>query len=168
MDWLRRRLTENPEYNWQTVLNSHADDPYRLWSGTEEALLGDGWNHRTALSELIAKLRTSEPTVAHHLIDLGLAADVSEIVDRLGAAPGSSVEALARHLRAELAEAIYVLVVVRAGRPIISLHHSREEAERRSVKISGAPGHRIASVSASAQTRWPRHGTKLDAPISGG
>jgi hypothetical protein len=130
MDWLRRRLAANPEYDWQTVLNSHADDPYRLWSGTENELLSDGWDHRTALPELVAKLQISEPTIAHHLIDLGLAGDVGEIVDRLGATPGGSVEARARHLRAELAEAIYVLVVVRAGRPITSLHHSWEEAER--------------------------------------
>jgi hypothetical protein len=34
MGWLRRRLTESPEYDWQTVLNSHSDDPYRLWSRT--------------------------------------------------------------------------------------------------------------------------------------
>jgi hypothetical protein len=130
MDWLRRRLAENPEYDWQTVLNSHSDDPYRLWSGTENELLSDGWEHRTALPELVAQLQISEPTIAHHLIDLGLAADVGEVVDRLGATPGGSVEARARHLRAELAEAIYVLVVVRAGRPITSLHHRHEDAEK--------------------------------------
>jgi len=130
MDWLRRRLAENPEYDWQTVLNSHADDPYRLWSGMENELLSNGWDHRTALPELVANLQISEPTIVHHLIDLGLAADVGEIVDRLGATPGGGLEARARHLRAELAEAIYVLVVVRAGRPITSLHHSHEEAKK--------------------------------------
>ena len=82
------------------------------------------------MPEIVAELQISEPTIAHHLIDLGMAADVGEIVDRLGTTPGGSVEARARHLRAELAEAIYVLVVVRAGRPITSLHHSREEAEK--------------------------------------
>jgi hypothetical protein len=130
MDWLRRRLAKNPQYDWQTVLNSHSEDPYRLWNGTENELLSDGWDHRTALPELVAKLQISEPTIAHHLIDLGLAADFGEVVDRLGATPGGSVEARARYLRAELAEAIYVLVVVRAGRPITSLHHSHEEAEK--------------------------------------
>jgi hypothetical protein len=130
MDWLRRRLAENPEYDWQAVLNSHSDDPYRLWSGTENEILSDGWDHRTGLPELVAELQISEPTIAHHMIDLGLAADVGEVVDRLGATPGGSVEARARHLRAELAEAVYVLVVVRVGRPIASLHHSHEQAEK--------------------------------------
>ncbi|GIF19616.1 hypothetical protein BJ973_006661 [Actinoplanes tereljensis] len=130
MDWLRRRLTENPEYDWQAILNSHSDGLYRLWSGTENDILSDGWDHRTALPEIVAKIQISEPAIAHHLIGLGLAADIGEIVDRLGATSGGSVDARARQLRAELAEAIYVLVVVRAGRPITSLHHSHEEAER--------------------------------------
>jgi hypothetical protein len=130
MDWLRRRLADDPEYDWQTVLNSHADGLYRLWGEKEEQVLSKGWDDRTALPELVAKLQISEPTIARHLIGLGLAADVGEIVDRLGATRGGSLEARARHLRAELAEAIYVRVVVRAGRPIVSLHHSREEAEK--------------------------------------
>ena len=129
VDWLRRRFAEKPEYDWQTVLNSHADDPYRLWSGMENELLSNGWDHRTGLPKLVAELQISEPTIAHHLIELGLAADVGEVVDRLGAKPGGSVEARARHVRAELEEAVFVLVVVRAGRPITSLHHSHEQAE---------------------------------------
>jgi hypothetical protein len=140
MEWLRRRLTESPEYDWQTVLNSHSDDPYRLWSRAEDELLGDGWNRRIGLPDLAAELQIPEPAIAHHLIELGLAADLGEVFDRLGSTPGGSVEARARHLRAELAEAIYVLVVVRAGRPIISLHHSHQEAERAFRHIAEVPG----------------------------
>jgi hypothetical protein len=129
-DWLRRRLAEDPEYDWQAVLNSRANAPYRLWSRTEEQFLRDGWDRRTALPDLVLKLQVSEPAIVHRLIELGLAAHIGEIVDRLGATPGGSVEARARLLRAELTEAIYVLVVVRAGRPITSLHHSHEEADK--------------------------------------
>lgn len=114
MDWLRRRLADDPEYDWQTVLNSRAADPCRLRSESEEEVLPKGWDHQTTLPELVAELQISESTLAHHLIDLGLAADVGEVVDRLGATPGGSVEARARHLRAELAEAICLQVVVRA------------------------------------------------------
>jgi hypothetical protein len=141
MEWLRRRLAENPEYDWQSVLNSHADGPYRLWNATENELLTDGWDNRVALPQLVAKLQISEPSIVHHLIDLGLAADLGEIVDGLGATSGGSVEARARQVRAEVAEAIYVLVAVRAGRPVTSLHHSHEEAEkafRRIVEGSGS------------------------------
>lgn len=130
MDWLRRRSAEEPEYDWQAVLNSRANAPYRLWSGTEEQFLRNGWDRRTALPDLVLRLQISEPAIVQRLIELGLAADVSEIVDRLGATLGGSVEARARLLRAELAEAIYVLVVVRAGRPITSLHHGGEGAEK--------------------------------------
>jgi len=129
MDWLRRRLADDREYDWQAVLNSRANAPYRLWSKTEGQFLRDGWDRGTALPDLVLGLQVSEPAIVHRLIELGLAADVSEIVDRLGATPGGSVEARARLLRAELAEPIYVLVIVRAGRPIASLHHSEEEAE---------------------------------------
>jgi hypothetical protein len=154
MGWLRRRLAENPEWDWQSVLNSHADVPYRLWNGTEDELLTDGWDHRIALPELAAGLRISEPEIAHHLIDLGLAADLGEIVDRLGATPGGSVEARARQVRAEFAEAIYVLVVVRAGRPITSLHHSHEEAEK--------AFRRIVDASSSTESRPWVFRRKLD------
>ncbi|MGK5680624.1 hypothetical protein [Actinoplanes sp. URMC 104] len=130
VEWLRQRLTESPEYDWQAVLNSRADDAYRLWRGREEDLLQAGWNQCTALPELVRRLQISEPAIVRHLIGLGLAADICEVVDRLGATPGGSVEARARHLRAELAEAIYVLVIARPGRPITSLHHSREDAEK--------------------------------------
>lgn len=158
------RLAEKPEYDWQTVLNSHADDPYRLWSGMENELLSNGWDHRTGLPKLVAKLQINEPTIAHHLIELGLAADVGEVVDRLGATPGGSVEARARHLPAELEEAVYVLVVVRAGRPITSLHHSHEQAEKAFRQIVEGSGSSESRPCASAQTRWPRRGTVLDAP----
>jgi hypothetical protein len=130
MDWLRRRLAEDPEYDWQAVLNSRANAPYRLWSEKEEQFLRDGWDRGTALPDLVLRLQVSEPAIVHRLIQLGLAADVSEIVDRLGATPGGSVEARARLLRAEVAEGIYVLVIVRAGRPITSLHHGADGAEK--------------------------------------
>ena len=130
MDWLRRRLAEDPEYDWQAVLNSRANAPYRLWSETEEQLLRDGWDRGTALPDLVLRLQVSEPAIAHRLIQLGLAADIGKIVGRLGATPGGSVAARARLLCAELTEAIYVLVVIREGRPITSLHHSEEEAEK--------------------------------------
>jgi hypothetical protein len=130
MNWLRRRLVEDLEYDWQAVLNSRANAPYRLWSEAEEQFLRDGWDRGAALPDLVLRLQVSEPAIVHRLIELGLATDVSEIVDRLGATPGGSIEARARLLRADLAEAIYVLVIVRAGRPITSLHHSEEGAEK--------------------------------------
>ncbi|SNT65410.1 hypothetical protein SAMN05421812_12268 [Asanoa hainanensis] len=139
IDWLRRCLAENPEYDWQAVLNSHLTDPFRLWSGTEECLLRDGWENRTALPDLVATLQISEPTIVHHLIKIGLAAHVGEVVDRLGATAGGSVEARARLLRAELSEAIYVVIVEGSRRPIASLHHSAEGAEKAMRETIGNP-----------------------------
>ena len=146
MEWLRRHLAENPEFDWQAVVNSHMSDPFRLWSGAQERLLKEGWDQRTALPDLVTLLQISEPTIAHHLIELGLAADIGEVVDRLGATVGGSVEARARLLRAELAEGIYVLIVERPRRAITSLHHSREEAERALREIVGDPS--------ATETRW--------------
>lgn len=42
MGWLRRRLAEDPDYDWQAVLNHRANPPFRLWSGTEKELLREG------------------------------------------------------------------------------------------------------------------------------
>lgn len=136
--WLRRRLTESPGYDWRAVLNSHSDDPYRVWSPAEDDVLREGWTRRAGLPDLAAELQASEPAIVRRLIELGCADDVGEVFDRLGATSGGSVEARARLLRAELAEGVYVLVVARAGRPIVSLHHSQKEAEEAYRRISDA------------------------------
>jgi hypothetical protein len=63
-----------------------------------------------------------------------------------GASPGGTVEARARCLRGELAEAIYVLVIEGPRRPHVSLHHSREEAE--------TAFQRLVGDSTSTEPRW--------------
>ena len=145
MNWLRRRLTENPHWDWRTVVNSQSDGILRLWTETEEQRLKEGWDLRTALPTLARELKVSEPVIAHKLVVLGLASNVAEVEDRLGATPGGTVEARARCLRGEMAEAIYVLVIEHAKRPHISVYHSPKEAEMAVRRFVGA---------STGNTRW--------------
>jgi hypothetical protein len=70
-----------------------------------------------------------ESAVVGRLQELGLSDDVAAVVDRLGASTGGSVEARARLLRGQPAEAVYVLIVEQVGRrPAVTVHHSGEAA----------------------------------------
>ena len=146
MDWLRQRLKADPPYDWRAVLNSRSDGPFRLWSDDEEDKLGDGWVRRVPLPKLAKELSVSEPSIVHRIVALGLAQNVAEVVERLGATPGGTVDVRARLLRAELSEAIYVLIIDGSRRPRTSLHHSQEEAERVLREVIGDP--------AKSDRRW--------------
>ncbi|GAA2533525.1 hypothetical protein [Pilimelia columellifera] len=105
--WLREQLANDPHYDWRTVLRSRTDR--RFWSADDDQVVRLGWSDGTLLRQIAVRLDASESQVVQRIIDLGLAVDVADIVDRLGATPGGCVEARARLLRAELAEAVYVL-----------------------------------------------------------
>jgi hypothetical protein len=145
-DWLRQKLAVNPGYNWRDVLRSRTDnDSLLLWTKSEDEQLRAGWHEATPLPQLAARLRISETLISRRLVSLGLAAHVAEVVDRLGATPGGSVEARARSMRGELAEALYVLVVKHDRRPKVTIHHSRVEAEaqlQRILETAAQPGPR--------------------------
>lgn len=142
-EWLRAQLAANPGYDWRAVLRSHADsDEHLIWMADEDRQLQAGWRAATRLPELAAQLRMSESAIVSRLVALGIAGNVADVVDRLGAASRGSVEARARLARGERAEAVYVLVVETAHRPLLSVHHSQASAEdqlRRTVEDPGQP-----------------------------
>lgn len=146
-DWLRRQLAVDPGYDWRAVLRSRTDsDASLLWTQADDDQLRAGWREATPLPELASRLQVSESAVVRRLLALGLAEHVAEVVDRLGASVGGSVEARARCMRGELAEALYVLVVENAPRPKVTVHHSQADAEDQLCRTVGDP--------AQSERRW--------------
>ncbi|MEV0057438.1 hypothetical protein AB0H34_43990 [Saccharopolyspora shandongensis] len=140
-DWLRAKLAEEPDYDWRAVaLRNYAAEERRYWAATDERELIAGWRRRTFLPALAEGLRASDFQVARHLCRLGLAASVTDVVEHLGAAPGSTTEIRARMHADRAAAAVWVLVVDGAGTRIplfdgqrrhISLHAGFDDAQRR-------------------------------------
>jgi hypothetical protein len=139
-EWLRHQLAADPGYDWRTVLRCRTDsDASLLWTHAEDEQLRAGWRNTTPLSELASQLQMSESAIVRRLSALNLAENVVAVVDRLGASPGGSVEARARYMRGELAEALYVLVVEHTPRPKVSIHHSQTDAEEQLRRTIGDP-----------------------------
>ncbi|WP_190817629.1 hypothetical protein [Saccharopolyspora pogona] len=150
--WLRTKLADEPDYDWRAVaLRNYAAEERRYWTATDERELIAGWRRRTFLPALAEQLRASDFQVARQLCRLGLAASVTEVVEHLGAAPGSTTEVRARMNADRAAAAVWVLVVDGEGTRIplfdgqrrhISLHASFDDAQQRLDQLLRQAGRR--------------------------
>ncbi|RZU46552.1 hypothetical protein EV385_6626 [Krasilnikovia cinnamomea] len=137
VEWLRAKLAEDG-FDWRAALRASATtDASVVWLDDDDNRVRAGWSDRVALPTLAARLQRSESAVVARLIGLGLAANVVEVVDRIGASADGAVEARARLARAERVEAVYVVVVETGDRPQVSVHHSREHAEQHRQEVAG-------------------------------
>ncbi|MGP4015910.1 hypothetical protein [Saccharopolyspora sp. 5N708] len=151
-NWLRTKLAEDPDYDWRAViLRNYAAAERRYWTATDERELIDGWRRRTFLPALAEHLRASDFQVARQLCRLGLAGSVSEVVEHLGAAPGSTTAIRARMSADRAAAAVWVLVVDGEGTRVplfegrrrhISLHASFDDAQQRLDQLLRQAGRR--------------------------
>lgn len=138
--WIRDRLAAEPDWDWwSVVVEHHTHSASSLWLTEHEHLARAAWRDRTPMPVLAQRLGTAELAVAEFLRALGLAENLAEVADRLGATPGHG---LAKRVRAALDQdvsASWVLVVDGAegtvkprSAPVkrhVSVHESRAAAE---------------------------------------
>jgi hypothetical protein len=140
--WLREALNSPTSgYDWREALReNYAADGRRYWSAADMALLREGWRLNRPLPALAEELSASEVDVTLQLCRSGLADSVREVVDRLGATPGGTVEIRARMALDRAAASVWVLIADGVGRRVsafnrrrrhVSIHGSCEEAEHR-------------------------------------
>ncbi|WP_280402488.1 hypothetical protein [Nocardia carnea] len=138
--WLRDRLAAEPEWDWwATVVDNHLHGPSALWLTEHEHIARRAWREHTPMPVLAQRLGTAEIEVAGFLRALGLAENLAEVADRLGATPG---QALAKRVNAARDQDLtggWVLVVDGAAGTVrhrsapvrrhVSVHESRAAAE---------------------------------------
>jgi hypothetical protein len=135
IEWLREQLADG-DYDWQTPLHARTK-PYS-WNVAEDDQLRNGWENGTPLVELADALRRSEPMLVRRLLQLQLAGQLEEIVDRLGCDPNGPLPLRIAIARGAAGPLVHVLLGVDDhGRPVhISLHESMQAAQALSDAIS--------------------------------
>jgi hypothetical protein len=134
IDFLREQLAAG-DYDWRTPLHSRTR---RLaWSPAEDDQLRKGWETRTPLVELADAMRRSEPMLLRRLLQLGLAADLLEIVDRLGCDPRGPLPLRVAIAGGAAGPVVHILLGLdENGAPIhISLHESAQAARELSIAL---------------------------------
>ncbi len=140
--WLRKALNSpGSGYDWREVIKrNYAAENRSYWTSADLAVMREGWQGRRPLPELASALGASEIEVALQLCRDGLAKSLQDVVDRLGATPGGTVEIRARMAVDRAAASVWLLVVDGIGRRIsvfdkqrrhVSVHGSYEEAKQR-------------------------------------
>ncbi|MGW2410454.1 hypothetical protein ACWCXK_39025 [Streptomyces sp. NPDC001739] len=131
--WVAERLAEG--YDWESVLRSRLlDDGIRYWSAEDDAAFTEAWTARCPLPELARRFQCGERAVAEQMMRLGLADTLIEVVNRLGAEPGGTLE-LRRVVVSADAVSHAGHVALREGRasPLCRV------AARHAVPLSGTP-----------------------------
>jgi hypothetical protein len=134
IEFLREQLRAG-DYDWRTPLHSRTSP--LAWSLAEDDQLRGAWKSRTRLVELADTMRRSEPMLVRRLVQLGLAADLLEIVDRLGCDPNGPLPARIAIARGAAGPIVHILLGLdENGRPIqVSLHESAEAARQLSIAL---------------------------------
>lgn len=138
--WIRDRLAAEPEWDWwAVVVDHHLYGPSALWLTEHEHIARSAWRERTPMPVLAQRLGTAEIEVAAFLRALGLAENLAEVADRLGATPGQALAKRVNAARDQDLTANWVLVVDGAAGTVqprsapvrrhISVHESRAAAE---------------------------------------
>ncbi|HZX03867.1 hypothetical protein [Kribbella sp.] len=126
-----RELLDDPDCPWESALaESLKDFGRRYWSAADTERLRSAWDAAVPLPELAEEFDVDEPQLIRQLMSLGLGRNRTEIVDRLGCAPGGQVD-LWRRLTADRAAAeVWVLTIhgLPAEPAHVSVHPSAEDA----------------------------------------
>jgi hypothetical protein len=128
---LRELLTEDPNYDWRTVLRRNLGE-YHLWFEADDATLRDAWQERTQLRDVAAAIGVAEMLVVSRLIKLGLARTLVEVTDRLGYTEGGTVHER-RNVALDPALAQFTVLVGWDQDRVshVSIHLHAEDAELR-------------------------------------
>ncbi|WP_157107487.1 hypothetical protein [Nocardia grenadensis] len=150
-------LYNDPEYDWEQHLRTHAAAANRLyWSEAMDSALLEGWQREASWDELTAATSATEREVAQRLKRRGIVASQQEIFDRIGP-PGFS-------RRPEPADVgpspLWVLVIsgLRGQPPHVSLHTRRAGAETTLTDITDehlAEGGRAEELGITIVSRTP-------------
>lgn len=134
VELLREHLAAG-EYDWRSPL--HAATKSVPWTPEEDQVIRAGWEDSTRLVELADALRRSEPMLVRRLLELGLAQDLLEIVDRLGCDPDGPLRLRLATRRGAAGPLVYVLLGVdEDGQAIhVSLHEFEQAAHTLSTAI---------------------------------
>lgn len=138
--WIRDRMAADPQWDWwAVVLDHHRHGPSALWLTEHEHIARGAWRDRTPMPVLAQRLGTAEIEVAAFLRALGLAENLAEVADRLGATPGQALAKRVNAARDHEQSANWILVVDGAAGTVkprsapvrrhVSVHESRAAAE---------------------------------------
>jgi len=138
--WIQHRMSTEPGWDWwAVVVENHAYKGSSLWTTEHEHTARAAWRDRTPMPVLAQQLDTAELAVAAFLRDLGMADNLADVVDRLGATPGQGLAKRVNAARDRERFASWVLVVDGAhgtAKPRssptkrhVSVHESRRAAE---------------------------------------
>ncbi|GGL01141.1 hypothetical protein GCM10011588_14780 [Nocardia jinanensis] len=138
--WIRDRMAAEPGWDWwSVVVDHHRHGPSALWLTEHEHLARGAWRDRTPMPVLAQRLDTAEIEVAGFLRALGLAENLAEVADRLGATPGHALAKRVNAARDQEQSANWILVVDGAAGTVkprsapvrrhVSVHESRAAAE---------------------------------------
>ncbi|MQA10756.1 MAG: hypothetical protein GEU98_19825 [Pseudonocardiaceae bacterium] len=141
--WLRERLAAGDGYDWLAVLREHSRaEGQHFFTGEDERLLLRAWDERTPLRELVGQLSASETHIARHLIVLGLAHGVADVVERLGATEEGTLDVRMRLAVDRAASSVWVLVVDGAA----GVGRNRELNLRRHVSVHATQDAALAEL----------------------
>ncbi|MFI5719394.1 hypothetical protein [Nocardia sp. NPDC051750] len=161
--WIRDRLATEPGWDWwAVVVDQHRHGPSALWLTEHEHLARQAWRERTPMPVLAQRLGTAEIEVAGFLRALGLAENIAEVADRLGATPGQALAKRVNAARDQDLSAGWVLVVDGAAGTVrhrsapvrrhVSVHESRDAAEAGRDRVLRR--HRRAAGAGCAPVWW--------------
>lgn len=130
--WLRERLRAQEPYDWRATLRAYHDAANRpYFDDRDDALLHRAWAARQPLPTVSNLLRIDEFAIARHLLELGLARTLVEVVQRLGVTAGTDLDRRVRLSIERLGTAVHILIVdgLTTGRHV-SVHDDAESGHR--------------------------------------
>ncbi len=105
-------LVADPSYDWREPLREFARRARSVyWDAEMNTALHYGWEAARPLEDLCGEFDASEIEVGRQLLRLGVAENMSEVAERLGCDPHSSMAARLRLAADRIGAAVWVLVV---------------------------------------------------------
>jgi hypothetical protein len=166
-DWLREQLRAETPYDWRAVLRAYHQARNRPYFDNRDGqLLRTAWATRQPLPELRVALGQDEFAIARHLLDLGLAGTLVEVVQRLGVTVGTDLDRRVRLSIERIGTAVHILIVdgLTTGRHV-SVHDDAAAGHR---ELDRLVGQHERGVGRAVDEPGPLTWTLAERAIAGG